>query len=259
MSEIGTAPLSRSEAAHALDTVTRALAVLRDESAAQEPLEEVLGRLARTAATAVPDADAVSVTHLDDVGPRTVALTDDTLAAIDGDQYAAGRGPCLQAATSRQPVRAVVGEHADRWPEFTAAARAAGIRAYLSVPVIVDTPGEDPGELAGSFNVYARTAAAFDPFDEKLMQLLTTAASAAISNARRWRRAQRQVEHLTQALTSRADIDQAKGVMMAMHRIGADEAFTRLSEISQRTNTKVHAVARHLMAEFADPDHPPPL
>ncbi len=46
---------------------------------------------------------------------------------------------------------------------------------------------------------------------------------------------------------------------MAMHRIGADEAFTRLSEISQRTNTKVHAVARHLMAEFADPDHPPPL
>lgn len=91
------------------------------------------------------------------------------------------------------------------------------------------------------------------------MQLLTTAASAAISNARRWRRAQWQVEQLTQALTSRADIDQAKGVMMAMHRISADEAFTRLSEISQRTDTKVHAVASHLMAKFANSDHPPPL
>lgn len=80
MSEISTVPLSLSETAHALDTVTQALAVLRDETAAQEPLEDMLARLARTAATAVPDADAVSVTHLDDDGPRTVALTDDTLA-----------------------------------------------------------------------------------------------------------------------------------------------------------------------------------
>jgi len=253
MSENITDQLSLAEAAQALDTVTDALTALREEGAAQEPLEDVLGRLALTAAAAVPDADAVSVSHLDETGPRTVALTDDSVADIDGDQYAAGRGPCLQAAASRQPVRAVVGEYADRWPEFTAAARAAGIRAYLSVPVIIDTPGEGPGELVGSFNVYARTAAAFDPFDEKMMQLLTTAASAAISNARRWRRAQRQVEQLTEALTSRADIDQAKGMLMAMHGIGADEAFARLTEISQHTNTKVHRVARDLIDKFSRP------
>ncbi|WP_312037658.1 GAF and ANTAR domain-containing protein [Rhodococcus sp. 4CII] len=186
-----------------------------------------------------------------------MALTDDSVADIDADQYAAGRGPCLHAAASRRPVRAVVGEYAERWPEFTAAARAAGVRAYLSVPLIIDTPGEGPGELVGSFNVYARTAAAFDPFDEKMMQLLTTAASAAISNARRWWRAQRQVEQLNQALTSRADIDQAKGMMMVMHGIGADEAFARLIEISQRTNTKVHRVAHDLIGKFSSPDRSP--
>jgi len=257
MSVNGTDQLSLSEATLALETVSDALTVLRNEAAAQEPLEEVLERLAKTAVTAVLDADAVSVTHLDDTGPRTVALTDDTLAAIDADQYAADRGPCLQAAKTQRPVRAVVGEHADRWPEFTAAARGAGIRAYLSVPLFIDTPAEGPGELVGSFNVYARTAAAFDPFDEKLMQLLTTAASAAISNAHRWRRAQIQVEQLTEALTSRADIDQAKGMMMVMHGIGADEAFARLTEISQRTNTKVHRVARDLIGKFSNPDRLP--
>ena len=255
MCEHSTGQLPLAEAAHALETVTGALAALREEAAAHEPLEHVLGRLAETAVAALPDGDAVSVTHLDDAGPRTLALTEDSLAGLDDDQYTAGRGPCLQAARTRQPVRAVVGEHGERWPEFTAAAQRAGIRAYLSVPLIVDTPGDDSGELVGSFNVYSRTAAAFDPFDEKLMALLTTAASAAISNARRWQRARTQVEQLTRALTSRADIDQAKGVMMAMHRISADEAFARLTEISQRTNTKVHDVARDLMNKFTN--HPP--
>ncbi|MBC2644337.1 MULTISPECIES: ANTAR domain-containing response regulator [unclassified Rhodococcus (in: high G+C Gram-positive bacteria)] len=253
MSVNGTDQMPLSEATRALETVTDALTMLREETAAQESLEDVLGRLAQTAAAAVPDADAVSVTHLDETGPRTVALTDDYAADIDDEQYAAHRGPCLQAAASRLPVRAVVGEHADRWPEFTAAARQAGIRAYLSVPLIIDTPGEGPGELVGSFNVYARTAVAFDPFDEKLMQLLTTAASAAIGNARRWRRAQQRVEQLTEALTSRADIDQAKGMMMVMHGIGAEEAFARLTVISQRTNTKVHRVAKDLIDKFSKP------
>ncbi|WP_252190983.1 hypothetical protein [Rhodococcus sp. 4CII] len=113
MRENTTDQLSLAEAAQALDTVTDALTELRDEGAAQEPLEEVLGRLARTAAAAVPDADAVTVTHLDDTGPRTVALTDDSVADIDADQYAAGRGPCLHAA-HRGPDRRLRRRHRRR-------------------------------------------------------------------------------------------------------------------------------------------------
>ena len=249
MSENTTVHLALSEATRALETVTTALATLRDEAAAHEPLTGVLDRLAHTVVAAVPEADAVTVTHLEVSGPRTVALTDESVAAIDDHQYEAGRGPCLQAATSGQPVRAVVGEYAELWPEFTAAAKEAGVRAYLSVPLLLATPGEGPGELAGSFNIYARSAAAFDPFDETLMELFSTAASAAISNARRWHRARTQVEQLTEALTTRAEIDQAKGVLMAVHRITADEAFARLTDTSQRTNTKLHELARNLMAQ----------
>ena len=60
---------------------------------------------------------------------------------VDARQYAAERGPCLDAARSHQPVRAVVAEHRERWPEFTEAAERAGARAYLAAPLVLDKSG----------------------------------------------------------------------------------------------------------------------
>nr|WP_271211849.1 GAF domain-containing protein [Rhodococcus wratislaviensis] len=82
------------------------------------------------------------------------------------------------------------------------------IGACLSVPLVVD--GTVPGELVGSFNVYSDRGEAFDPFDETLMRLLTTAAAAAISKARRWQAAGETIAQLEVVLGSRAEIDQAK-------------------------------------------------
>jgi AmiR/NasT family two-component response regulator len=218
----GVGSVSMETVGVALDTVTEALDQLRSATAAEETLGTVLGRLARTAVIALLDADAVSVTRIDAPDPVTIVATDDTVLDIDAQQYAADRGPCLAAARGRTPVRAVIGEHTREWPEFCTAAQQAGIRAYLSVPVIVD--GDGPGELVGSFNVYSYRVEAFDPFDEMLMRLLTTAASASISNSRRWHSASGKVGQLKAALMFRAEIDQAKGMLMAMHHITADEA-----------------------------------
>jgi hypothetical protein len=99
-----------------------------------------------------------------------------------------------------------------RWPEFVAAARANGVRATWSIPLIITpaTPGGDD-EFVGSLNAYGHSISAFDLFDEKLMCLYTGAASQAIVDARRWQRSRDTVTQLAQALVSRADIDQAKG------------------------------------------------
>jgi len=56
---------------------------------------------------------------------------------------------------------------------------------------------------------------------------------------------------LEAALVSRAEIDQAKGMLMAVHGLTAEQAFGRLVELSQNTNTKLHEVARNLMASAA--------
>lgn len=229
-----------------LDEVAAALEDLHDELAEEEPLPAVLQRLAETAVRAIADADAVSVTLLTADGPETAATTENLVNAIDRDQYAAGSGPALHAARTRHPVRAAVTEDEGRWPEFAAAARGLQVSAYLSVPLLLDGPSEDD-ELVGALNVYSRRASAFDPFDERLMSLFTSAASAAISNARRWHHARQRVRHLEIALTSRAEIDQAKGVLMAVHGISAEEAFTRLVDQSQRQNTKLREVAHQLL------------
>ncbi|MFD4669825.1 ANTAR domain-containing response regulator [Lentzea sp. NPDC058450] len=230
-----------------LDEATEALAELHDAFTGEESLDDALQRVADTAARALPDADAVTVSVVTDTQPHTAAATDRDLVELDQQQYDSGRGPCLESAHELKPIRAVIGEHRDQWPEFETAAEKAGVRAYLSVPVIIPASDNAEQKHVGTLNVYSYTATAFDPFDEGLMRLFTTAASATITSAQRWRRSQAQVGHLEHALASRAVIEQAKGVLMAVHSCTADEAFGMLVEQSQRANTKLREVAAKLL------------
>ena len=69
-----------------------------------------------------------------------------------------------------------------------------------------------------------------------------------LRSARRYLDAKELVRQLHRALDTRAVIDQAKGILMAAHRISADEAFRRLVKRSQDGNRKLHEVA----AEFVE-------
>ncbi|MFD5827397.1 ANTAR domain-containing response regulator [Lentzea sp. NPDC060358] len=230
-----------------LDETADALSHLHDALTGEESLDDALQRVAETAARAVPDADAVTVSVVTSERPRTAAATNRELVVLDEAQYAAGRGPCLESATRLIPVRAVIGEHVELWPEFEKAAKDARVRAYLSVPVLLPQNDDTDPRHIGSLNVYSYTAAAFDPFDEGLMRLFTTAASATITNAQRWAHSRGQVQHLERAIESRAVIEQAKGVLMAVHACTADEAFRMLVDQSQRANTKLRDVASRLL------------
>ncbi|MDT7789500.1 MAG: hypothetical protein QOF58_7919 [Pseudonocardiales bacterium] len=241
-----TAVADRQDAVERLDEATAALAMLRDGFSAEEPLDEVLQRLAETATRAIQDADAVTIT-VSPQQPRTAAASDNTLTDIDEKQYGANRGPCLEAARTRHAVRAVVGQNNDAWPEFEAAADEHGVRAYLSVPVLLPASDHNDASHVGSLNIYSYSATAFDPFDESVMRLFTTAASAAIANAHQWQRSREHIKQLETALVSRAVIEQAKGVLMAVHSCTADEAFTMLVQQSQNENIKLRDVAKDLL------------
>src|SRR6478752_10244958 len=165
---------------------------------------DLLAPLARlvTTAAAIEDADAVSITVLSWPDARTAAATHEQALELDHQQYASSRGPCLEAAWQRAPVRAVIGEAHHRWPEFVEAAQRVGVRASLSVPLLIGGITEEQ-ELVGSLNIYSHTATAFDPFDAELMRLYTVAAGQAISNAGRWQTSRETVTHLEKALLSR--------------------------------------------------------
>ena len=54
---------------------------------------------------------------------------------------------------------------------------------------------------------------------------------------------------VSEAAKHRAVIEQAKGILMLTYRIDADTAFELLRRHSQNTNTKVHDLAAHLVAQ----------
>lgn len=213
----------------------------------EDHLNQLLDRLADAATHAVPAASAASVTVLQEEGLPgwTAAATHKVVVAIDLEQYTSGAGPCLEAARERHPVRGGLAEARERWPAVAESVDRAGMRSYLSVPLLL---GDGP--MLGSLSIYGR-AAGFAPFDEALMTFLTSAASAAIVNARRFVRARTRADEIAVALTSRAEIDQAKGILMAQQRIPADQAFGMLIDQSQRSNTKLRDVARELLRSVA--------
>lgn len=64
------------------------------------------------------------------------------------------------------------------------------------------------------------------------------------------------VEQLGEALASRDVIGQAKGILMERFEVVEDVAFAMLQDTSNRTNVKLHDVARRLVRERVIDGHP---
>jgi GAF domain-containing protein len=231
------------DAARRVDEVTSALEQLTAALDEDERLPVILQRVCRQVVHAVPDTELASITLLREGAPYTVAATGDGARRIDQAQYDTGQGPCLEAARTGTLQRYAGNEAAARWPQFAAAAGADTVAGYLSAPLFIDR------EYQGSLNLYGTADQGFGTLDVALLELYTTAAEAALRSARRYTAAQETIEQLRTALSSRAVIDQAKGILMALHRISADDAFGRLVEQSQNTNLKLRDVAEQFVTD----------
>ncbi|WP_326954056.1 GAF and ANTAR domain-containing protein [Amycolatopsis sp. NBC_01286] len=231
--------LDERDATRRVDDVTTALERLAGtfEEEAEE-LSAVLQRVCQQVVHAVPDAEMASITLLRDGDPYTATATGDSAHRIDQAQYKTGQGPCLDAARTGELQRVEVAEAARQWPEFAAAAAEFEVLGYLSAPLFVDR------EYHGSLNLYDTGGNSFSALDAALLELYTTAAEAALRSARRHQTARETTAQLSEALTSRAVIDQAKGILMALHRIPADDAFALLVKTSQEQNVKLREVAQ---------------
>jgi ANTAR domain/GAF domain len=224
-----------------LDEVTGALESLTASLDTADDFTILLHQMCAQVVHAVPGVDEATVTLLTDDQPSTVASTSDVVTGLDHDQYTVGDGPCLEAASSGKLVRVSVADAAGKWPDFARDAAAAGFGSFLSAPLVV---AEGYG---GGVNCYSRAHGGFAELDEKLLDLYTSAVTPTLRVYRRYQQSRDTAEHLRVALQSRAVIDQAKGILMAIRQIGADEAFTLLVEQSQRENRKLRDLAVQLV------------
>jgi GAF domain-containing protein len=231
------------------DTSADALRALSQFVFSKISLGETLLRVSQVTTDAMPAADMAGISLLGADGkPVTGVFTDPEAPEIDSAQYTSGRGPCLDSWRTGKLIRIdVIDEAKDDYPEFAEAARAHGIRSTLSLPLVA---GDD---AAGALNMYSRTLRGFTAEDEAVGIMLASAAAIVLVNASAYWQAAQLSEQLSQAMQSRAVIEQAKGILMARSpRLTADEAFDLLRKASQRENVKLRDIAQRIVDRRPD-------
>jgi GAF domain-containing protein len=209
----------------------------------QRPVAETLIHIAEFAVQAIPGAEGAGLTMLEDDRPQTVVASADFVRAVDEVQYGLGEGPCLLAVESRQTQLSGSLGGEPRWPRFGPRVGRMGVHSVLSLPLLL------PDRVVGAMNVYGHAKNAFGPESVRIGELFARPAAVSVHNARVLAQSQRLAEQLAAALTSRAVIDQALGVIMSRTGAGADEAFDRLRSMSQAQHIKVAEIARVLVDE----------
>jgi hypothetical protein len=172
--------------------------------------------------TNVKGADGVSVSLLRHGRLSTVAATDRTIMAMDGDQYATGEGPCVDASIKGHWFHAESLDTETRWPSFTPKARRLGIKAILSSPL---KAFEQP---VGALNIYSRTAETFELRDQEAAASFARKASVILSDAGAGVSDEQLALRYKEALRSRNVIALATGVIMEREGLDEDAAFTTL-------------------------------
>jgi hypothetical protein len=174
----------------------------------------------------------------------TVAATDATSVKVEEMQVLLGEGPCIDALARGVPV--LVSDLADhsmaqRWPAFTPAARAAGVRAAFAFPLQVgairlgamDLYRVRTGSLANEDVTEARVFA--DAAVRVILDVQDEDADGALQG------------ELAPHWTSSAAVHQATGMIMAQLGVDVASAFATLRARAFSTDRTVGVVARDVV------------
>jgi hypothetical protein len=111
-------------------------------SAAGTPAPETLGQLVRLAASQVTGCSGASATLWQDGEPAVFAASHPDLAELATIERDSGGGPVTEARATGKPVCTPDTLDDDRWPAYSAAALARGVRSSITLvhqsgPVVV--------------------------------------------------------------------------------------------------------------------------
>ena len=155
-------------------------------------------------------------------------------------QHGTGDGPWHEALSGGTTVSCPDTRQEPRWPGFGAAALRRGVRCCVTLV-------HQPGPMGITLTMYGARPRSLDPEQLPLAELLVAFGGAAAGNASVYDEVQRTVLQLRDAVSSRALVDQAKGILM--HALGctADQALDRMRGIAQARQVKVTEVAQRII------------
>ncbi|MDQ4010165.1 MAG: GAF and ANTAR domain-containing protein [Actinomycetota bacterium] len=206
-----------------------------------DTLHQFLERLAQLTTQALPEGSSCGVTVRQDSRPVTVAASDELTLQIDQMQYDLDEGPCLDAMATGEVNYIPDTTTEGRWTAFCATARDRGVHSCLALPL------HSPHGLMGCYNLYSVQSDGFAEQNRGQLEVFAGNAAGAVAVALKLADQVQLSENLHQALTSRAVIDRAIGIMMAQQRCDASAAFDVLRRASQNRNVKLRELAAEIV------------
>jgi GAF domain len=141
------------------------------------PFIKTLSRVTSLAVDLIDGVDHADVMLIGDDGFRSVAPSAPVVTKLDEAQLRLDEGPCLAAATGHSTIRSDNLEAEARWPQFAAAAVAAGIKSMLSFQLFTHRNG------SGALNLLSQRPYAFNRDGEAMGAMLATHAAIALMHA----------------------------------------------------------------------------
>jgi PAS domain S-box-containing protein len=187
-------------------------------------------------------AASVSINIGPPVAPENLASDAKLAQRMDALQMQADEGPCQEAWERAELVLTNNLDTDARWPKLADLAATEHVVSVLAIPVPVGS-----AEPLGVINAYATEPDAFTDLDAHTGDLLSSAVAAVIHQVDEHQRLTKLADQLEEALTSRAVIDQAKGILMGRYHCDSDQAFQRLVRVSRNQNIKLRDLARILV------------
>ncbi|MEU2003242.1 GAF and ANTAR domain-containing protein [Rhodococcus sp. NPDC019627] len=231
------------------------LAVALDEfnrnCGSEVEMDVLLRRVCEQVVDAIPDADLAGISLVRDGEVVTVASTDDAVRAVDPRHLVQHR-PSAPAdgaptAAARKVLRLRLVDAAVQAPTLAEELEQAGMRSVLSAALTVDE------SVAGTLDLYGREDHGFSDFDAVVLLVYTTAIEGLLRSANSVTQARNEISGLTKAMETRAVIEQAKGIVMALRGVSADQAFEILVVQSQQEHLKLAEVARRIVESVTTP------
>lgn len=201
-----------------------------------DALDKVVWQAAMLAVHVIDEVDACGVTVLRDGKPVSIMPGTAPYSELEQYQYEHGDGPLMESMYRRDVVVVPSMVTEQQWNGYPTLAAERGVAASLCLPLVV---GE---RVLGAITLYSGHSHDFSP-GRRLAELVSDLASTALSCMNTHSEQTQLTEQLQEALSSRAVIEQAKGMLMAQRGCSADEAFNVLRRSSQHRNIKLREIA----------------
>jgi GAF domain-containing protein len=228
------------------------LAALSQLGTAGMAFNDVLTRIAHIAVVATPGADGVGLTLTEARHAETIVASAPFVAEVEAIQLGVDEGPCITAITEARAVCSGSLASDDQWPRFGPRAGELGVHSALSVPL------RTTGDVLGAINVYSHEHDAFDEHAVLMGELFAVPAAISVHNAQVLAYTQRLAAQLEIALTHRAAIDRAIGILIARAACTADEASDVLRGMARRDDEDLPTIAVRLVDEAVRRVRPDP-